>query len=83
MINIYYVLIFSVLNIVLLAVYVKIFVLLFLDDILQGAGVSRRPVHGFWFFDREDPYWFKRSTSFLGILGRWSRCQHLGIRGSS
>ena len=25
---------------------------------------------------REDPYWFKRSTSFLGIFLCWSRCQH-------
>ena len=23
-----------------------------------------------------DPYWFKRSTSFLGSLLCWSRCQH-------
>jgi len=25
---------------------------------------------------REDPYGFKRSTSFLGIFLCWSRCQH-------
>ena len=38
--------------------------------------IQHFPGRACWFFDREDPYWFKRSTSFLGIFLCWSRCQH-------
>ena len=52
------------------------FIILILDIILQGAGFCNHfPGRAYLFWEREVPYWFKRSTSFLEFFSdagsRW------------
>ena len=55
----------------------SLLVFLLFNIILQGAGFCNQfPGFTYLSWRREVPYWFKRSTSFLGNQRCWSRCQH-------